>query len=360
MYVTPLRSGVDHDALQKKSPVLFIGNFLSASLGIRGVCEDLAAQLKQSGWAVITASNKPGRLARLLDMITTVLKNRHRYSIANVEVYSGWAFFWAALVSRILHSIHKPYILTLHGGNLPTFAKRWPRPMTRLLRSAAGVTTPSRYLYEAMISYRADIHLLPNSLDLSCYRFTLRERPQPSLVWLRSFHTIYNPQLAPRTVARLSNDFPNIHLTMVGPDRGDQSLAATRQVATMLGVGNRIDVVGGVPKAEVPNVLSKADIFLNTTNFDNTPVSVLEAMACGLVIVSTNVGGIPHLLENEYDALLVPPNDPVMMAAAVRRVLTEPDLAKRLSRNARTKVEQFGWSAILPKWEKLFTTTCAR
>src|SRR5207237_3002706 len=106
----------------------------------------------------------------------------------------------------------------------------------------------------------------------------------PSLVWLRSFHTIYNPQLAPRTVARLSNDFPNIHLTMVGPDRGDQSLAATRQVATMLGVGNRIDVVGGVPKAEVPNVLSKADIFLNTTNFDNTPVSVLEAMACGLVI----------------------------------------------------------------------------
>jgi glycosyltransferase involved in cell wall biosynthesis len=89
---------------------------------------------------------------------------------------------------------------------------------------------------------------------------------------------------------------------------------------------------------------------------DNTPVSVLEAMACGLCVVSTRVGGIPYLLQHGRDALLVPPNDPEAMAAAVRRVLTEPALAESLSHNARLKAEQFDWSAILPQWQALLAS----
>src|SRR6185436_16069131 len=98
-------------------------------------------------------------------------------------------------------------------------------------------------------------------------------------------------------------------LTMIGPDKGDGSLQQTQRVAGERGVVNHISFVGGVPKREVPERLSHADIFLNTTNVDNTPVSVLEAMACGLCVVNTNVGGLPYLLEHEEDALLVPPAD---------------------------------------------------
>ena len=76
-------------------------------------------------------------------------------------------------------------------------------------------------------------------------------------------------------------------------------------------------------------------------------------MACGLCVVSTNVGGIPYLLEHEYDSLLVPPNDPTAMADAIRRIVTEPGLASHLSQNARQKVEQFDWSKVLPQWEEL-------
>jgi glycosyltransferase involved in cell wall biosynthesis len=333
--------------------ILLVGNFLSGAGFTRGVCEDLAERLTEAGWSVITTSHKPARLPRLADMVVTAWRRRHEYAVAQVDVYSGPSFLWAEAVCWVLRRAGKPYVLTLHGGALPAFARRWPGRVRRLLRSAAAVTTPSRYLWEQMRLYRPELRLLPNPLDIGRYPFAPRQRPQPRLVWLRAFHRIYNPTLAPRVVALLAREFPNVHLTMVGPDKGDGSLQATQHLAVELGVAGRIAWLGGVLKADVPVWLSQGDIFLNTTNVDNTPVSVLEALASGLCVVSTDVGGIPYLLEHEEDALLVPPDDPEAMAAAVRRVLTEPGLAERLSRNARKKAEGFDWSVVLPQWEKL-------
>ena len=336
-----------------KPGILLVGNFLSTSGFTRGVCEDLAERLTQAGWPVITTSHKPARLPRLADMVATAWRRRHEYAAAQVDVYSGPSFLWAKVVCWVLRRTGKPYVLTLHGGALPAFARRWPGRVCRLLRSAAVVTTPSHYLREQMRPYRPDLRLLPNPLDIGRYPFVLRQRPQPRLVWLRAFHHIYNSTLAPRVVALLAREFPDVHLTMVGPDKGDGSLQATQHLAAELGVADRIAWPGGVPKADVPVWMSQGDIFLNTTNVDNTPVSVLEALACGLCVVSTNVGGIPYLLEHEDDALLVPPDDAEAMAAAVRRVLVEPGLAERLSCNARKKAEGFDWSVVLPQWERL-------
>lgn len=341
--------------------VLLLGNFLSAHGGSRGVCEDLALRLRARGWQVSTASAHPQRIPRLFDMCFTAWRARHRYTVAQVDVFSGHAFLWAEAVTGMLRLLGKPYILTLHGGNLPRFAQRWPGRVRRLLRSAAVVTTPSRYLLEQMAPYRADVLLLPNALDLSHYVLRRFDRPvQPRLVWLRAFHSIYNPILAAQVMARLRQEWPDVHLTMVGPDKGDGTLQKFQRFVTDNGLDAHLTYAGGVPKAEVPAWLQRGDIFLNTTNVDNTPVSVIEAMACGLCVVSTNVGGIPYLLEHETDALLVPPNDPGAMADAVRRILTEPELAERLSRNARRKAEQFDWGTILPQWERLLTEVAQR
>jgi glycosyltransferase involved in cell wall biosynthesis len=255
----------------------------------------------------------------------------------------------------------KPYVLTLHGGDLPGFARRWPGRVRRLLVSAAVVTTPSRYLREEMQGYRQDmLLLLPNPLNLKAYQFQLREHPRPRLIWLRAFHEVYNPVLALEVLAILASKVPDIHLIMVGPDKGDGSLSKTRRSARELGLEERISFTGQVSKQDVPLWLNKGDIFLNTTNVDNTPVSVLEAMACGLCVVSTEVGGIPYLLENGRDALLVPPGDPEAMAAAVDRILQQPTLAGSLSLRARRKVEQFDWGIILPQWEELLIATAKR
>jgi glycosyltransferase involved in cell wall biosynthesis len=331
---------------------MLVGNFLSKT-GIRSVCEDLAEHLSASGHSVFTTSRRKSRSFRFVDMTSTVWRQRHKYSVALVDVYSGLAFLWAESVCWLLRRSRKPYILTMHGGKLPDFARRSPKRVHRLLNSAAFVSTPSRYLLEQMSPYRCDLQLVPNPLNLGFYKFRLRTQPQAKLIWLRAFHEVYNPSQAPKVLASLIADFPEIHLAMIGPDKGDGSLQRTQEEAGRLGVLNQISFVGSIPKSHVSEWINSGDIFLNTTSVDNTPVTILEAMACGLPVISTNAGGIPYLLENDYNALLVPRDDPDAMAAAVRRVLTEPGLAAYLARNARQKVEHFDWSIILPEWETL-------
>jgi glycosyltransferase involved in cell wall biosynthesis len=244
----------------------------------------------------------------------------------------------------------------LHGGNLPKFAAGKPKLVRGLLASAVAVTTPSNYLLEQMKPYDNHIRMLPNGICISNYRYKLRQQVCLRLVWLRAFHDVYNPEMAVQVLAYLKQEFSQIHLTMIGPDKGDGSLQRTQQEAERLDIGDRLTLLGSVRKDEVPEKLAEADIFLNTARVDNTPVSVLEAMASGLCIVSTDVGGIPYLVRDQREGLLVPSDNAISMADAVRRFIIEPDLAKCLSRNARRKAEQFDWSVILPRWEKLLRT----
>ena len=334
-----------------------VGNFASAWGGSRGVCEDLAERLAARGHEVVTASREKSAPRRLLDMTGIAWRRRRDYDVAQIDVFSGPAFFWAESVARVLAAAKKPFILTLHGGNLPNFAQNRARRVSRLLCAAAAVTAPSEYLRSQMKPYRAEIQLLPNPLALEKYHFRLREKPAPRLAWLRAFDEIYNPTLAPRVLALLQTDFPGLHLTMYGADKGDGSLQRTQQAAREGGVENRIEFPGVIAKNAVPEKLNEADIFLSTTNFDNTPVSVTEAMACGLPVVSTDVGGMPYLIESERDGLLVPPDDAPAMAAALSRVLAEDGLAARLSKNGREKTEAMDWNALLPRWENLLRQT---
>ena len=95
------------------------------------------------------------------------------------------------------------------------------------------------------------------------------------------------------------------------------------------------------------------NIFINTTNYDNTPVSVIEAMALGLPVVSTNVGGMPYLIVSGVDGLLVPPNDAEMMAKAILEINSNKELAQKIALNAREKVELFDWSVVKERWKTI-------
>ena len=333
--------------------ILLIGNFLSKSIGTRSVSEELRIQLERNGWSIISTSSQPNRLLRLTDMLWTILHFRTHYQLVNIEVYSGQAFIWAYMCGLLLSRIGKPFCLTLHGGNLPEFARKHTRRVQRLLSCATAVVTPSRMLQEALSPLRDDIQYLPNALNLQRYPFRLRSDPTRNICWLRAFHEIYNPTSAVRALALLKEEFEDATLTMIGPDKGDGTLQAVEDLSEQLGISDSLHLVGAVPKAEVPQWLNKGDIFLNTTRYESFGVSVMEAAAVGLPIVTTNVGELPYLWGDGEDALLVPPDDPQAIANALQRILTEPRFAGNLSRNARRKAEQYDWSEILPQWETL-------
>lgn len=341
------------DVIRKDQGILMLGSFLSAQFGSKGGSEELAEMFDLQGKHIILASSQPKRAFRLVDMLWRIWTRKDEYSLAFVDVFSGFAFVWAEVVSYFLRILKKPYILILRGGGLVTFANRWPGRVRHLLANAKIVTTPSFYLEDGLKQFRKDIICLRNGLDLKHYIFKLRANPSPNLCWLRAFHEIYNPSLAIQVVKRLRKTFPDIKLTMIGPDKADGSL---EQVLKLIKEGNlekHVDIVGAVAKKNVPSWLQKYDVYLNTTSLESFGVAVMEAGAVGLPIVTTNVGELPYLWSNGEDALLVPPNDADAMAKAVQRILTEPGLAERLSRNARRKVEKFDWSVIMPQWERL-------
>ena len=340
--------------------LLVVGNFLPAAKNTRSVCAEIADRLRARGYQVYTASASTNRAARLLDMLATTWRRRREYSLAQIDIFSGSAFLWAEIVCWALRRLRKPYVLALHGGNLPSFARRWPGRVRRLLAGAATVTSPSDYLRSELKRFRSDIQAVPNGLSIDAYPFRARRDLEPRLVWLRAFHEIYNPTLAVRVAEALGARFQAVRLTMIGPDKGDGTLSRVRRQASAMRGPAAVELQGSIAKKDVPDWLNRADIFLNTTNVDNHPTTVLEAMACGLCVVSTNVGGLPHMLSDGVNALLVPAGDLEGMTDAVSRLLADPDLAEQLSRAGRIVAERHDWSVALPQWEKLLESAASR
>ena len=349
------RPAAASQAAQTRPSLLIIGSHLSASIGTRALGEELAARLAARGWTVFTTSTRRARLPRLADMLATCWRLRACYSIAQVDVFSGPAFLSAEAVCALLRRLGKPHVLVLRGGNLPAFARRAPNRVRRLLHGAAAVTAPSGYLAEQLAPYHAAIRVIPNAIELAHYPYVHRPHARPKLVWLRAFHEIYNPPLAAEVLALLVPEFPSIELLMVGPDKRDGSLDRTLETARRLNVESRLEIRAAVPKSEIASWINRGDIYLNTTSYDNMPVTLVEAMACGACIVTTNAGGIPYLARHERDALIVPPAGARAMAAAVRRILLEPPLAARLSAGARATAQQFDWPPVLDEFETLLT-----
>ncbi|MFC2150661.1 glycosyltransferase family 4 protein [Calditrichota bacterium] len=337
-----------------KPRLLMVSNLFSAATPGWGVCRELKQRFEAEGHEVLITSTQTSKIFRLLDMTLTPILKHKQFDLAMVDVFSGAAFIWAEFACFALRLVGKPYILTLRGGYLPRHAKRQPKRIIRLLKSAVSVTTPSRFLYEQMHPFFDDYILLPNNIDISRYRYRHRANPTPKLIWLRAFHHTYNPALAPRFMSLLVKDFPGINLVMTGPDKGDGSLQNVKELIKELGLESHIELRDRVDKEDVPNRLNEGDIFINTTNVDNTPVSVMEAMACGLCVVTTNVGGIPYLVNEGEDAITVDPDDPELMADAIRRILKDNKLAGKLSATARRNMEQYDTVIIIPKWLEIF------
>ncbi|HNR73209.1 MAG TPA: glycosyltransferase family 4 protein [Cyclobacteriaceae bacterium] len=206
---------------------------------------------------------------------------------------------------------------------------------------------PSRFLEFHLKKASYAVKYIPNFVELKKYPFKQREFIQPRILWVRAFHKIYNPVMAVNVMAQLNDG--RAQLCMVGADTdGTRSLVENR--IQELNLSSQITLTGRLMKEEWIKLSQEYDIFINTTTIDNMPVSVIEAMALGLPVVSTAVGGVPYLIENNKTGILVESNNVEAMTNAIRHVLQNPDHAKSISLNARKEVEDFDWENVSLKW----------
>lgn len=313
--------------------------------------EKLADLFARSGHPVRSFSSQRNPYLRLLDTVLQLIRHGRRVDVTLLEIYGGRSFVIEDVASWLARRLGHRLIMTLHGGALPEFTARYPRWSRRVLRRADLVVAPSGYLARMARTQGLPVTIIPNVIDPSVYPFRLRSHAEPRLWWMRSFHEIYNPRMALRVLARLRDRGHDATLTMCGPDKGLEP--SIRSEAQAMGLADHVRFAGFLDAEGKAREGGAADIFLNTSRIDNMPVALVEAAALGLPVVSTDVGGIPDIFTNGVDALLTPTNDEAAMAEAVERVLREPELAARLSRNGRALAMQSAWEQVRPRWEQV-------
>jgi glycosyltransferase involved in cell wall biosynthesis len=172
-------------------------------------------------------------------------------------------------------------------------------------------------------------------------RDTLRLRGRRVVATVARLVPIKKLQLLLEAVAIVRDRQPDVHLLIVGD--GPEA-PALKHRAALLDLSDRVTFAGYVPQHETPIFYRTADLFALSSDFDNSPNAVIEAMACGLPVAATDVGGVRNLVVDGEGAILTPPGDAAALAAAMERFLTSPASARAAgARNRERVLAQFSW-----------------
>jgi glycosyltransferase involved in cell wall biosynthesis len=192
---------------------------------------------------------------------------------------------------------------------------------------------------------------IPNGVDLDHFRFNQREGETgaPVIGCTARLRRENDHATLLQSFARVRDRWPGARLLIVGHGPEEEQL---RRLAASLGIAERTCFVG--EQADVAPWLQRMDLYLQPSVAAGMPNSILEAMAVGVPIVATAVGGTPEIVVEGETGLLVPPRDPVAMADAMLRLLESPPLAEAFGRAGRARVEaHFGERLMLRRVEAL-------
>ncbi|SFD24925.1 Glycosyltransferase involved in cell wall bisynthesis [Algibacter lectus] len=333
--------------------ILYIGNKLSKKGKTESTIDTLETGLKSLGFQVNSVSSYKSIIFRFLDMLWTVFKHRKTVDYVLIDTYSTLNFYYAYFVSQLCRFFKLNYIPILHGGELPKRLLKSPKLSKAVFKHAFKNVAPSLYLkshFEA--NNFNNIVYIPNSIKIEDYKFQKKTYESIKLLWVRSFSEIYNPWLAIHILKALKNENIDTELCMIGPEK-DGSLESTKSLAKSLNV--EVEFTGLLSKNDWHKKADGFNVFINTTTIDNTPVSVIEAMALGLPVVSTNVGGMPFLIENNKDGVLVASNDIEAFVSAIKVLISDVNKTQEMANRARQKVEGYAWNKVKQQWYNLLS-----
>ena len=329
--------------------ILLIGNKLS-NRGLNPTSIEKLEENLSSNYSIRSASDKQSSFIRIIEMLSLVFLYRKTCKLIIVDVFGTKAFYFSCLI--IFYSKFKniPVLPVFRGGSLPERYNKNTKLFKYIFNKTILVICPSPFLSDFFSSRKIKTQIIHNYIDIKKYPFKYRERIKPKLLWVRSIHSIYNPVMAIYILKKILEYYPQARLSMVGPIK-DNTIELIDKLIFKWNLQEKVTLTGKLEKKEWIELSKDFDIFLNTTNIDNQPVSVIEAMALGLPIVSTNVGGIPNLLTHNQTAKLVDKNNISAMVNEIKDYLSNPSDSLFISKNARELVEaQYDEGVIIPQW----------
>lgn len=284
---------------------------------------------------------------------------RDRPVLVHVHTASDGSFARKAVVCALCRILALPVVLQVHGGAFVTFHRDSPRFLRalveRTLTDAAVVVALGEVWAArlAVIAPRARIEVVPNAVRP---RSVVGQPPAGTAVHVLFLGAVCDDKGVfvlldawTKLRAELGDRVP-VRLTVAG----DGELARARSRVAELGVDDSVEVTGWIPVERIPDLLRTAQVLVLPSRAECQPMAILEAMANGLCVVATDVGGIPDLVDT-FSGILVPADDPHALTDALRTVVTDGELRARMGRSALARIEsEFDVDVVWRRFDSIY------
>jgi glycosyltransferase involved in cell wall biosynthesis len=280
-----------------------------------------------------------------------------RTDIVHASSASYWSFLIAPLPAMIIgRLLGKPVILNYHSGEAADHLARWGVLVHPWLSLADEIVVPSEYLRQVFASHGYCTRVIHNTVDTSRFVYRVRDPLRPRLLSTRNFEWYYGVDHTLRAFQVIQRTYPDATLEIAGTGSRERDLRALTRSLNLTGVR----FLGAVAPSDVPALHERADILMNSSLIDNQPLSILEAMASGMPIVSTGSGDIANMIEHKISGTIVPQKDPGAMAAAVVFLLKNPEAARSMASRAVERLGRYSWNRVGCEWSALYSDLTQR
>lgn len=300
--------------------------------------------------AVLARMRGVRTLARMPLFCVGLVRRVARSDVVHLFTAAFWPFLLtttpAILVARLLR---KPVILNYRDGrachHLRAHWVRW------VLKRATVLVFPSDFLRNVFRAHGFDGEVIHNVVDMSRFRFRDRRPLRPVLISCRLLERLYAVENTLHAFVRVQRVYPEARLMVLGAGDQEAFLCVIIEREGIRGV----EFHGSVSHDHVAAWFDRADVFVNSSREDNMPHSIIEAFSSGLAVVTTNSGGIPHIVEHQRNGILVEIDRPEAMAQAILQLLQDQALAGRLIAEARQDCcKLYSWGAVKRSWITLY------
>jgi len=289
--------------------------------------------------------------------IATLLARVRAYDVIHIFSASYLSFVLSPTPAILISKLYgKKVMLNYRSGEALDHLTRWRRTALPVIRLADRVVVPSGYLVEVFGRFGIRAESIANTVDLTRFRFRARMPLEPVILSNRNLESLYNVECILRAFAIIQKRVSEARLIVAGDgsERGRlESLGAELRL-------RNVEFIGQVSPENMPALYDQADIFINASNIDNMPVSHIEAFAAGLAVVTTDAGGIPYIVADNRNGLLVSCGDYQALARSVVTLLEDAEMADRLIKTARADCEKYTWAAVRQEWLAIYAETAGR